>query len=294
MNKLLLILLFFASGVVHSAEIVPIYSPYSAAHSGTPVMLRILSEANSAQSTYQFVLEFKPGGNQTIAAKSLNANSLAIISAVFVENVESGKLNFNDYVPVHALGNACWAVLVNKELEGEILAGGVGFGNSTHLTSLALADKYKFKVRYIVFKSGNDALINMAGNHGVNFVIDRYEAFESMAQMNSNLRMFAASCPVRLPQQPKIKTLKELGINAPYIFNITVAHKDMPETKRQAISVILNSAQDRIGADEIFKLSAFRPPKFDNMSTENFYHDSYNLVKNLQQKYRKQIDSEKQ
>lgn len=293
MNKLLLTLLFFVSSLVHSSEIVTIYSPYNPGHSGTSAMLRILSEANAAQSTYQFVLEFKPGGNQIIAVKSLDTSSLAIIAPAFVENAESGKLNLNDYVPVHALGNACWAVIVNQALAGEIVVGGVGFGNATHLTTLALADKYKFKVKYIVFRSNNDALVNMAGNNGVNFVIDRYESFETMRRANSTLRMFAASCPVRLPQQPKIKTLKELKITAPYIFNITIAHKDMPVTKQQAISVILDSAMDQIGADEIFKLSAFRPPKFDNISTENFYRDSYVLVKNLQQKYRKQISEQK-
>jgi tripartite-type tricarboxylate transporter receptor subunit TctC len=83
--------------------------------------------------------------------------------------------------------------------------------------------------------------------------------------------MLAASCPVRLPQQPKIKTLKELGIDAPYVFNIIIAHKDMPATKRREISAILDSAVSRIGADEIFKLSAMRPPQFDNISTEKFY-----------------------
>jgi len=286
------LLLFFISTTVYATELVRIYSPYSPGHSGTPAMLRILNEANAAQNTYQFVLEFKPGGNQIIAVKSLDANSLAIIDPAFVENVELGKLTANDYVPVHALGNACWAVIVNKELVGDVAVGGVGFGNAAHLTSLTLAEKYKFKVKYIVFKSNNDALVNMAGNNGINFVIDRYESFESMRQVNSNLKMLAASCPARLPQQPKIKTLKELGINAPYVFNITIAHKDMSVTKRQAISAILDSATDRIGANEIFKLSAMRPPQFDNVSTEKFYHDSYSLIKNLQQKYRKQIDSE--
>jgi tripartite-type tricarboxylate transporter receptor subunit TctC len=286
------LLLFFIPTIAYATELVRIYSPYSPGHSGTPAMLRILNEANVAQNTYQFVLEFKPGGNQIIAVKSLDATSLAIIAPAFVENVESGKLTANDYVPVHALGNACWAVIVNKELVGDVAVGGVGFGNAAHLTSLALAEKYKFKVKYIVFKSNNDALVNMAGNNGINFVIDRYEAFESMRQVNSNLKMLAASCPVRLPQQPKIKTLKELGINAPYVFNITIAHKDMPATKRQVISAILDSATNRVGSDEIFKLSAMRPPTFDNVSTEKFYHDSYSLVKNLQQKYRKQINSE--
>lgn len=285
------LLLFFISTIVNATELIRVYSPYSPGHSGTTATLRILNEANTAQDIYQFVLEFKPGGNQIIAVKSLDANSLAIIAPAFVENVESGKLNFTDYIPVHALGNACWAVIVNKDLSEEVVVGGVGFGNASHLTSLALADKYKFKVKYIVFKSNNDALVNMAGNNGINFVIDRYEAFESIGQVNSNLRMFAASCPVRLPQQPKVKTLKELGINAPYVFNITIAHKNMPVTKRQEISAILDSATDRVGSDEIFKLSAMRPPKFDNIPTENFYHNSYTLIKNLQQKYRAQINN---
>lgn len=290
MINLWLLFLMFISFTANAVETVRIYSPYSPSHSGTPAMLRVINEANNSQSAYQFVLEFKPGGNQIIAVKSLDTTSLAIIAPSFVENVDSGKLNFNDYVPVHALGNACWAVIINKELKDEVIVGGVGFGNAAHITSLALAEKYKFKVKYVIFKSNNDALVNMAGNNGINFVIDRYESFENMRQVDSNLRMFAASCPVRLPQQPKIKTLKEIGITAPYVFNITVAHKDMPLDKRQAISLILNTATQSVGDDEIFKLSSFRSPIFDHISTEKFYHDSYNLVKQLQHKFRKQIN----
>ena len=60
----------------------------------------------------------------------------------------------------------------------------------------------------------------MVGNNGVEFVIDKYEAYESLKLKNPKIQMVAASCPVRLPQEPTIKTLKELGIDAPYIFNI--------------------------------------------------------------------------
>ena len=127
-----LLLLFFISTTVYATETIRVYSPYSPSHSGTPAILRVLNEANNSQKNYQFVLEFKPGGNQIIAVKSLDATSLAIIAPAFVENVETGKLNFNDYVPVHALGNACWAVIVNKELSGEVVVGGVGFGNAAH------------------------------------------------------------------------------------------------------------------------------------------------------------------
>ncbi len=118
-------------------------------------------------------------------------------------------------------------------------------------------------------------------------VIDRYEAYESMKSKNPNLQTFAASCPVRLPQAPKLKTLGENGIKAPYVFNITVAHKDMNSTKRRAIAIILNDAQNKIGADEIFKISGMNIPK---ESAEEFYKSSVSIVRILQTKYRKEIE----
>ena len=78
------------------AETIRVYSPYSPAHSGTPALMRVIDQANASQSIYNFVVEFKPGGNQIISVKSLNENSLSIIAPAFVENVDSGKLNEND------------------------------------------------------------------------------------------------------------------------------------------------------------------------------------------------------
>jgi tripartite-type tricarboxylate transporter receptor subunit TctC len=255
-------------------------------------MYKIIDKANESQSIYKFIMEFKPGGNQMIAVKSLDANSLAIIAPAFVENVESGKLNEKDYIPVHALGNACWAVVANKPLKGskEFTVGGVGFGNAAHLTSLALGEKYGFNVRYIVFKSNNDALINMAGNNGIEMVVDRYEAFENLKEKNKNMYAFAASCPTRLPQAPNLKTLKEMGFNTPYVFNITVANTEMNTARRMTISKILNDAQNDIGADEIFKLSGMKIP---TESAEEFYIKSVTLVRNLQKKYRSEIERSK-
>lgn len=296
MIKNLVLSLLGALAISASAsETIRVYSPYSASHSGTPALLRVLDKANSSQNIYKFVPEFKPGGNQIIAVKSIDANSLAIIAPAFVENVESGKLNENDYVPVYALGDACWAVITNGPLEGakEVTVGGVGFGNAAHLTALALGEKYKFNVRYIVFRSNNDALVNMTGNNGVEFVVEKYESFEGLKTKNPNLRAIAASCPKRLPQAPKVKTLKEMGIDAPYVFNIIVSNKEMPNGRRVAISKILNDATLALGEEEIFKISAMRPPVFDNVSTEEFYTKSVDLVKNLQKKHRSKIEESK-
>lgn len=288
MKKLLVSLSIAMASIVNAAEVIKIYSPYSPGHSGTPALFRIVDEANARQNIYKFVVEFKPGGNQIIAVKLLDENSLAIIAPAFVENVESGKLKESDYVPVHALGDACWAVITNKPLQGskEFVVGGVGFGNATHLTALSFGEKYKFNVRYIVFKSNNDALINMAGNNGIEFVIDKYESYESLKTKNSKLNVVATSCPNRLPQAPNVKTLKELGVDAPYIFNITVAHKDMPLARRIAISNILNSATIKVGENEIFKLSAIKPPIFNNINVDEFYVNSINTVRTMQHRYK--------
>jgi tripartite-type tricarboxylate transporter receptor subunit TctC len=222
-------------------------------------------------------------------------NSLAIIAPAYVENVQSGKLNEHDYIPIYAFGDACWAVVTNKPLKNnkEFIVGGVGIGNAAHLTGLALGEKYKFDVRYVVFKSNYDALVNMAGNNGVEMVIDKYEGYAALKTKNPNMRMIAASCPSRLPQEPKIKTLKELGIEAPYIFNIAIAHKDMNYVRRTAIKNILNDATKRVGEAEIYRLSAMKPPIFSGISEDQFYKQSIDTVKRLQNNYKSQIDSSK-
>ncbi len=295
MKKTILTLLLGISTSVFSAEQIKIYSPYSPGHSGTPALLRIIDEANASQNVYKFNLEFKPGANHLLAIRALDEKSLAIIAPAYVENVQEGKINEKDYVPVHAFGDACWAVVTNKPLKGakEFTVGGVGFGNAAHLTSLALGEKYNFDVRYVVFKSNNDALVNMAGNNGVEMVIDKFENYEGLKTKNPAMEMIAASCPKRLPQAPNVKTLKELGIDAPYIFNIMMAHRDMPSARRDVIKQILNDATVKLGDKEIFKLSAMRPPVFDNISVEKFYETSVSTVKKLQTKYRDKIESSK-
>jgi tripartite-type tricarboxylate transporter receptor subunit TctC len=294
LKQLFFTCLFLLAGIASATEIIKIYSPYNASHSATPALYKILDTANSSQTAYTFVLEFKPGGNQTIAITSITPeNSLAIIAPAYVDNIATGKIKEENYTPVYALGDACWAVITNKDFKNqtEFTIGGVGFGNAAHLTGLMLGEKYNFKTRYVVFKSNNDALVNMTGNNGIEFVIDRHEAYAAMKTKNPNLRMMAASCPNRLPQEPKVKTLKELGVDAPYIFNIVIASRSMNETRRRAIGIILNNATIVIGPEEIYKLSAIRPPVFDNVAVEDFYTTSINTVKSKQEKFKQQINN---
>jgi len=275
------------------AETIKILSPYNASHSGTPAMLKLVDRANESQQIYKFVVEFRPGGNQTIAVKSMDPDtSLAVIAPAFVDNINTGKLEYTDYTPIWALGDACWAVITTKSLVNidELFVGGVGIGNATHLTALELGEKYKFKVRYVVFKSNNDALVNMTGNNGIEMVIDRYENYQAMQSKNSKLKMIAASCPTRLPQEPKIKTLQEQRINAPYIFNIFIAHRKMPMARQKVIGKILHQAAADIGVDEFYRLSAMRPPQFDGVDLHTYYQNSLLQVANAQKKFKEMLD----
>ena len=296
MKKIVLVAsLLLISLACSAAEIIKIYSPYSPGHSGTPALRRVLDEANNNQLVYKFILEFRPGGQQIIAVKSMEPeNSLAVIAPAYVDHITTGKLDEKNYIPVYALGDACWAVIANKPLQGqqEFVVGGVGFGNAAHLTALLLGERHGFSVRYVVFKSNNDALVNMAGNNGVEFVIDKYEAFEALQTKNSKMRMVAASCPVRLPQASNTPTLRELGLPAPYIFNIVIAHRNMPAARRGAIGLILDQATVKIGADEMFKLSAVRVPVFAGISADQFYQNSIKNVQLLQKKFKNQIEAE--
>jgi tripartite-type tricarboxylate transporter receptor subunit TctC len=299
--KILFLFLLLINSAVASTETIKIQTPYTASHSGTPAMFRIIETANKIQKNYTFVLEFKPGGNQVIAVKQQDqdpSRSLAIIAASFVENVELGQLKSDDYVPVWSLGDACWTVLSTtsqtSSVNGlknakEITVGTVGFGNASHLTALQIGKKYNIPVRMVPFKSNYDAVINMAGNNGVTFAIDTPATFENFQSRNSQLRIVAVSCPKRLPEYPTVKTLREQGIVAPSIINIVIANVAMPVDRRQQLAQILEQAANQIGEDEIRKLSGFSPPQFDRISAQEHFTKSIELISRLRNQFKREI-----
>ena len=248
------------------------------------------------------MLEFKPGGEQIIAVKYLDEkpeSRLAIIAPKFVEHVLSAKLKQENYVPIHALGDACWAVISNvgnaqqgiSSLKGikELTVGGVGVGNAAHITALELAEKFNFKVTYIPFRSNFDALVLLFSDQSINLVLERVQNYNQYKEKNNNVSVLAMSCPARHPSMPNTKTLHEQGIAAPYIFNITVAHTDMPVTKRDEIGSILNIATIKVGKAEIYKLSDMVPPVFNNLSAKDYYTERFNFMHKMLKKHQTQI-----
>jgi len=292
MKKILLSVLMLVTQLASAQETVKILSPYSASHSGTPAMLRVIDRANQSQSAYKFVLEFRPGGNQLLALQGINDRSLAIIAPAFAEHVSSGTVQQDDFVPVLTLGEACWAVIISQPLTElrEIMVGSVGPGNAAHLTALTLGEKFKLPVTYVGFKSNNDAVVNIAGNHGVNLAIDRYEAFEALQHTNTRMQVYAASCAQRLPQARNIPTLKELGIDVPTVFNIVVAHRNMDAGMRRTLAAILQTAQQQVGSQEIFQLSGMVVP---SERVEQYYARNIAAIRRLQERFREEINKAK-
>lgn len=284
-------------------ETITVYSPYSASHAGTTATRKVFDVANSAQNKYQFVLEFKAGAQGVLALKEIEYNTtgkLAIIHAAFVDNVDKKMINESDYVPIHALGDACWAVV---SLDGdprlgvaslastrEIVVGTVGFGNATHLTALQIGSRYNVPVRFVPFKSNYDSMMAMVGGHGVTFNLERVSVIEQFRDKNPNLKILAMSCPVRHPDAPTVKTLKEQGIVAPYVFNTIVAHQRMSRDRARELGAILDKATLTVGVDEIRRLSDFRPAIFDRISAEEFTRRRTAMVKQLRQQHRQAIE----
>jgi len=294
--KYILSLLLLISSVAFAGETVTIASPYSPSHSGTTALRLVVDEANKQQDKYNFIIEFKPGGQQILSVQFMDQdpqNRLSIIAPAFVENTQAGKLNADNYVPVYSLGDACWAVITNTDLKNtkDLTVGGVGVGNATHLTALELSEKYKFSVTYVVFKSNFDALLLMAGDNSINLVIDRPSSYEQFKLKNPKMKIHGLSCPTRHPAYPDIKTLKEQGVNSPYIWNIVIANKEMPANKQAELGKILNAATISIGYNKIQKASDMSPPVFNKVSAEAHYKSSIQTVSNLLNKHHKAIDA---
>ena len=298
--------LLFLTLPVMAQEAITVYSPYSAGHGGNAAFQKVLERANTEQKKYAFVMELKPGAQGVIALTTMNErpqSRLAIIHAAFVDNIDSGTVKEHDYRPVHSIGDACWAVISSTASRfgdvaslkgtGEITVGSVGFGNVTHLTAMAIAEKHGLSSRLIVFKSNYDAVVNMAGNNGINFAIERISVVKQFEKINPKIKAVAVSCPTRYATDPTLKTLKEQGIEVPSVFNIVMANHAMPDHKRIGIGNILDQATKSVGLTKIQQLSDMRSSVFDNVDVTEFYNQRIASIRYLRNKYRNEINQSK-
>ena len=293
------------AGLAYSQETIIIVNAQGPSQSMTPQIMRIIEDANKSQTKYKFILEFKPGGFESIGLKYMledPTRRVATITNATIESFDRGFVNPSDIIPVFSHGDACWAVITNfgdpkKGLASiktsgvkELVAGGPALGGATHLLALQLGKKYNLPVRYIVYRSNFDALVNMAADdNSINFIVERFTNYEQFVAKNPRLRILGMACPVRNPDHPEIKTVLEQGVDSPYIFQFTVASKQMPEQKRKDIEEIFAQVTKNIGKNNMFKISDYMSPVFYNQSSQAHYDQSITRLRALRHIYAKEI-----
>lgn len=305
MSKLLVTLLILISSTVFAKENILIYIGNAPSQPNVPAYLKTVDVANEIQKKYNFQIEFKPGANGALALRAMDQDpttKLATVAPAFVENAKQGLIKESDYIPISSQGDACWAIITNvgdtnrgvESLRGlkEIVVGGVGFGNATHITAIMLGEKFGFDVRYIVYKANFDALVNMAGTNEVNFVLERISNFKNFKEKNPRLQVLGVNCPQRNPTMPNVKTLREQGIESPTIFFTILANVRMPEEKRKELGKILQDAQAKIGPVYFLETADLLPPQFINppISVDEFFGKRVSQMHYLTTKYKDRID----
>ena len=122
-------------------------------------------------------------------------------------------------------------------------------------------------------------------------VLERVASFQQYRDKNPTIVALAMSCPKRHPDLPRVPTLKEQGIESPYVFNITMAHQNMLPPKRIELSGILNEATRVVGAKEIFRLSDMTPPILNDQLLGDYYKQRFNFMVELLKKYENKIQN---
>jgi tripartite-type tricarboxylate transporter receptor subunit TctC len=141
-----------------------------------------------------------------------------------------------------------------------------------------------------VYRSNFDALVNMAADdHSVNFVMDRLTNYKQFQEKNNKIQALGVNCVERVAEFPNIKTLKEQGLTVPYIWQYTVASKNMDPSRRQDIANIFNNSMLTVGKSTMFNLSDFISPVFYNESAENHWDKNLSTLRQFRKKYEQEI-----
>ena len=298
---------FFASIIlaistsVSASETITIRSPYDHNHAGNPALQSIIQIANQTQNQYKFVLTSHPGGQGIVALSKVEpSKDIALIHPSFVQNSIAGTVKEKNWVPVGALGDACFLLLSQKgdskdgirslkKIPGPFMMGVVGLGSAAHLVALEIASTVDVVIDTAMFKSAGEAVIGMVAQDELTMAMGTVAQLRTISSKKGSVTPLAAFCPSRHPDLPEVKTMQEQGIKTPLIFNILVAHEEMPKSKRDQISRIWDSASKAVGKDTIFAQSGFVSPHFQNISIEDYYRQRISDMHRALEKHKEKL-----
>lgn len=288
-KKIVLLMALWLSGPVWPTELITIRSPYDQGHPGNPALTAIILSANNSQNTFRFQMVSNPGAQGVIALNQVDpARDLALIHASFVQNSITGAINEKDWRPVGALGDACFMLISQRGTSKEgvrslgkvsdpLLVGIVGLGSAFHLAALEISRVIERPIDPVLFKSAGEAVLTLIAEDKLTLVPGNDKQWQMVSAKKPAAAILGVLCPDRHPDFPDIKTLAEQGIRTPFVFNILVAHRNMSDTKREAITKIWQQAVQNVGRDKIFSMGGFIPPN-TNTNIDDYYRDRVLLM----------------
>lgn len=303
--KKIILAAIVAAGLIstaYSQEKIVIANAQGPQQSMTPQFMRIVEQANAMQARYQFVTDFKPGGFESIAIRHMLEDPqrrLGTITNAVMEGMDRGFVNERDIVPVFSFGDSCWTIITRGGTQGQglvslsrdnsvkdLTGGGPAPGGAAHLTALEIGQKYNLPVRYVVYKSNAEALVNMVGDEkSVNIVLERARNYMQFRDRSPGINALAVSCPNRHALLPTVPTLAEQGIDAPYIWNFLVASAEMSADRRKDIEDIFTQATRQVGREVTQELSDMQSPIFSGVKTADHYRASLDRLKRARSKW---------
>ena len=303
--KKIILAAIVAAGLIstaYSQEKIVIANAQGPQQSMTPQFMRIVEQANAMQARYQFVTDFKPGGFESIAIRHMLEDPqrrLGTITNAVMEGMDRGFVNERDIVPVFSFGDSCWTIITRGGTQGQglvslskdnsvkdLTGGGPAPGGAAHLTALEIGQKYNLPVRYVVYKSNAEALVNMVGDEkSVNIVLERARNYMQFRDRSPGINALAVSCPHRHALLPTVPTLAEQGIDAPYIWNFLVASAEMSAGRRKEIEDIFTQATRQVGREVTQELSDMQSPIFSGVKSADHYRVSLDRLKRARSKW---------
>ena len=292
-----------ATSTAWAAETITIRSPYDHNHAGNPALQAIITAANQGQNQYTFVMTPHPGGQGTVSLGKVEPQKdLALIHPSFVQNFMSGAVREKDWTPVGALGDACFLLISQqgdaqqgvsslKKSTGPLMIGVVGLGSATHLLALEISAVTGVAIEPVMFKSAGEAVLNLIAQEELTMTVGNINQFRTVTSKKPTTTALGALCPTRHPDMPETRTFREQGINTPLVFNILVAHTDMPEAKRQQIAQIWDRAVKAVGKDRIFAASGFISPHFDQTSIDEYARQRITVMRSALEKHRDRVSA---
>jgi len=186
MKKILAILLASFAITASATETVTIVYSWSAGDQAADYYRALANVANSQQTKYNFVVDYKPGAGGAVAAQyvlntpnTIQATSSAFYIRPMLYPAESHDLDkYQSLLPIcfapFSVSSAKYKSWSEVPTDQPLTIGISGLGTTTHLTALQIQRKYP-NIKIIPFKSTSDAVqATLAGttDFAVGFVGD--------------------------------------------------------------------------------------------------------------------------